>query len=99
MKVLFHNVNISRCPDEGSTVPQKVNSSLPTAHTEMGRYLYVQYLLKMSNSKTDIWSLTVRSMVDFRAMASKEECMGWVSFRVVLKSRQGTIALQRREHG
>ena len=91
-KSLFQNVNISGCPDRGLTVPQKVTYSLPTTPTCAGLGQVV-YLVKMSNSKTEMWSLTVRSMVDFRAMASKEECMGWASFRVILKSRHGTIAL------
>ena len=48
----------------------------------------------MSYSKTEMWSLTVRSMVDLRAMASKEEWMGWCSCSVERNSRQGTMALQ-----
>ena len=51
------------------------------------------YLVKMSNSKTEMWSLTVRSMVDFRAMASREEWMGCTSLRVCRNSLQGTMAL------
>lgn len=35
-------------------------------------------------------------MVDFRAMASRDECIGWASIRVCLNMRQGTIALWRR---
>ena len=53
-----------------------------------------QYLVKMSYSKTEMWSLTVRSIVDLRAMASKEEWMGWCSCSVARNSRQGTMALQ-----
>ena len=33
-------------------------------------------------------------MVDLRAIASREDCMGWASVRVCLKSRHGTIALE-----
>ena len=40
------------------------------------------HLAKMSYSKTEMWSLTVRSIVDFRAIASKEEWIGWDSLRV-----------------
>ena len=48
----------------------------------------------MSYSKTEMWSLTVRSMVDLRAMASREEWMGWCSSSVARNSRQGTMALR-----
>ncbi len=44
--------------------------------------LFLAHLAKMSYSKTVMWSLTVRSMVDLRAMASREEWMGWDSLRV-----------------
>ena len=49
----------------------------------------------MSYSNTEMWSLTVRSIVDLRAMASREEWMGWDSCNVWRKTRQGTMALQK----
>ncbi len=50
--------------------------------------------LKISNSKMEMWSLTVRSMVDLRAMASRGEWMGCTSCSVARNSRHGTIALR-----
>ena len=53
----------------------------------------------MSNSKTEMWSLTVRSMVDLRAMASREEWIGWISCNVERNTLQGTMALWSRGEG
>lgn len=51
-------------------------------------------LVKMSNSKTEMWSLHVRSMVDLRAMASKPRLMGWNSWRAWRNVRHDTMVLQ-----
>ena len=39
----------------------------------LGRYTFSAHLVKISNSKIEMWSLSVRSMVDLSAMASSEE--------------------------
>ena len=51
--------------------------------------------MKTSNSKFEMKSLHVRSIVDFKAIASKPVPMGWISLKVSLNVFQGTMVLQR----
>ncbi len=51
------------------------------------------HLVKTSNSKQEMKSLHVRSIVDLSAIASSGELIGCVSISVALKYPHGTIVL------
>lgn len=57
----------------------------------------ITYLVKTSNSKFDIKSLHVRSMVVFNAIVSRPDDMGCTLFNSSLNIFHGTRVLERKE--
>ena len=64
----------------------------------MGAVVYIQYLVKMSNSKTEMWSVQVKSMVVFSAVDSSPEPIGWTSASAARKSFHCTTVLKQTKH-